>query len=277
MSGAKSRRRAEDVLHGLARSGRLRPPSQRPADGAADAQGDPLLAAPYLLPRILPLLQTRFPELRLGVAAKPRPRATGREDIKSGTLDAAMTGACRSARPTSIVIVLFEDLFLLAVPVRRSAPGGDARVAAEDIDSKPADPARGRPLPARSGAGVCATAARSRDSSAGRHGALAPAVLTTVMQMVAGGYRRDADDSADRRRRRTARRQSEVSAPEENPQPGRRIDVPRVPPHLARARRIFAALGEVVKQSMDITRRRRPRASARLTGSGPSSSRFRGR
>ena len=44
--------------------------------------------APYLLPRILPELQTRFPELRLELRETQTRQLV--EDIKSGALDAAM-------------------------------------------------------------------------------------------------------------------------------------------------------------------------------------------
>src|SRR3981081_369615 len=44
--------------------------------------------APYLLPRILPLLQRRFPELRLELR-EPQTRQLV-QDMKSGALDAAM-------------------------------------------------------------------------------------------------------------------------------------------------------------------------------------------
>src|ERR1700692_3895118 len=44
--------------------------------------------APYLLPRILPTLQSRFPDLRLGLAGTQTRQLV--EDIKSGALDAAM-------------------------------------------------------------------------------------------------------------------------------------------------------------------------------------------
>ena len=100
--------------------------------------------APYLLPRIFPLLQSRFPELRLELRETQTRQLV--EDIKSGALDAAML-ALPLGEPDIDTMALFEDLFLLAVPA------GDprtetARVAAEEIDQSRLDPARGRPLPA---------------------------------------------------------------------------------------------------------------------------------
>ena len=55
--------------------------------------------APYLLPRILPLLQGRFPELQLELRETQTRQLI--EDIKSGALDAAML-ALPVAEPTSI-------------------------------------------------------------------------------------------------------------------------------------------------------------------------------
>ena len=93
MSAAKSPAAAEDVLTASRdlvdfarhRSGLL--------TGRLTLGVIPSLA-PYLLPRILPLLQSRFPELRLELRETQTRQLV--EDIKSGTLDAAML-ACRWA------------------------------------------------------------------------------------------------------------------------------------------------------------------------------------
>src|ERR1700743_296326 len=81
--------------------------------------------APYLLPRILPLLQTRFPELRLERRETQPSQLV--EDIKSGALDAAML-ALPVGEADIDSIALFEDLFLLAVPAGDPRPS-TARVA----------------------------------------------------------------------------------------------------------------------------------------------------
>ncbi|MDO9563946.1 MAG: LysR substrate-binding domain-containing protein, partial [Bradyrhizobium sp.] len=86
--------------------------------------------APYLLPKILPLLQSRFTELRLELRETQTRQLI--EDIKNGALDAAML-ALPVDEPDIDTMALFEDLFLLAVPA--SDPRRDTtRVAAEDID-----------------------------------------------------------------------------------------------------------------------------------------------
>src|SRR6202162_6119841 len=66
--------------------------------------------APYLLPRILPPLQTRFPELRLELRETQTRQLV--EDLKSGALDAAML-ALPVGGPDIDSMVLFEALFLL--------------------------------------------------------------------------------------------------------------------------------------------------------------------
>src|SRR3981081_4076553 len=138
--------------------------------------------APYLLPRILPILQSRFPELRLELReTQPRPLI---EDIKSGVLDSAML-ALPTGEPDIEAIKLFEDLFLLAVPA--DDPREEtARVAAEDIDQS-------RLILLEDGHCLrdqaLAFCANTRDRFPGAAGTVFGASsLTTVMQMVAGGY-----------------------------------------------------------------------------------------
>src|SRR6201991_954559 len=86
--------------------------------------------ATYLLPRILPGLQSRFPELQLELRETQTRQLV--EDIKSGALDAAML-ALPVGEPDIDAISLFEVLFLLAVPA--DDPRAETtRVAAADID-----------------------------------------------------------------------------------------------------------------------------------------------
>jgi LysR family hydrogen peroxide-inducible transcriptional activator len=199
--------------------------------------------APYLLPRILPLLQTRFPELRLELRETQTRQLV--EDIKSGTLDAAML-ALPVGEPDINTIVLFEDLFLLAVPSddpRQEA----ARVAAEDIDQSRLILLEDGHCLRDQALAFCATAARSRTASAGGT-AFGASSLTTVMQMVAGGYGVTLipQIAAD-----VERRDGRVKFLRlKNPQPGRSIGLAfrRTSPRKAD----FAALGEVVKDSMVI-------------------------
>jgi LysR family hydrogen peroxide-inducible transcriptional activator len=196
--------------------------------------------APYLLPRILPVLQARFPELRLELRETQTRQLVG--DIKNGVLDTALL-----ALPVEEFdidsIALFEDLFLLAVPAddQRSAA---SRVALEDID-------QGRLILLEDGhclrdqaLALCA-GARGRNMSAAGTG-FGASSLATVMQMVAGGYGVTLipQIAAD-----VERRDSRVKFLRlKNPEPGRRIGLVfrRTSPRKAD----FAALGEVVKESV---------------------------
>ena len=199
--------------------------------------------APYLLPRILPPLQSRFPELRLELRETQTRQLI--EDIKSGALDAAML-ALPVAEPDIDAIALFEDLFLLAVPAndprRENSAGGGGRHR-----SKPADPARGRPLPARSGAGVLRERGARPNAPAPAGTVFGASSLTTVMQMVASGYGVTLipQIAADVERRDDRVKFLRL----ENPQPGRSIGLVfrRTSPRKAD----FAALGEVVKESLE--------------------------
>src|SRR5258706_7794436 len=182
--------------------------------------------APYLLPRILPVLQTKFPELRLELRETQTRQLI--EDIKSGALDAAML-ALPVVEPDIDRIALFEDLFLLAVPA--SDPRKEsARVTAADIDQSRLILLEDGHWPARPGAGVL------RDRGAKQHGRSRHGDRVWCQQP----QHRDADgrgrlwrhaDSADRRRHRAARRAGEIPAPGK---PATRPQHwPRVPPHLA--------------------------------------------
>jgi len=210
--------------------------------------------APYLLPRILPLLQSRFPELRLELRETQTRQLV--EDIKSGALDAAML-ALPVAEPDIDTIALFEDLFLLAVPANDPRKES-ARVAAEDIDQSRLILLEDGHCLRDQALAFCATAARSRRARAGGT-AFGASSLTTVMQMVAGGYGVTLipQIAADVERRDNRVKFLRL----QNPQPGRSIGLAfrRTSPRKAD----FAALGEVVKESVDVS----PAATASETRS----------
>jgi LysR family hydrogen peroxide-inducible transcriptional activator len=197
--------------------------------------------APYLLPRILPHLQKRFPELRLELRETQTRQLV--EDIKSGALDAAML-ALPVGEPDIDAIVLFEDLFLLAVP--SDDPRQEAtRVAAEDIDQSRLILLEDGHCLRDQALAFCATA-RNRTAGAGRT-AFGASSLTTVIQMVANGYGVTLipQIAADVERRDDRVKFLRL----QNPQPGRSIGLAfrRTSPRKAD----FAALGEVVTQSLD--------------------------
>ena len=197
--------------------------------------------APYLLPRILPVLQSRFPELRLELRETQTRQLL--EDIKSGALDAALL-ALPVAEPDIGTIALFEDLFLLAVPA--SDPHRESvRVAAADIDQSRLILLEDGHCLRDQALAFCATAAQGRAGGGTVFGASS---LNTVMQMVAGGYGVTLipQIAADVERRDERVKFLRL----ENPQPGRIIGLAyrRTSPRKAD----FAALGEVVKESFEI-------------------------
>ncbi|MGA9088361.1 MAG: LysR substrate-binding domain-containing protein [Bradyrhizobium sp.] len=199
--------------------------------------------APYVLPRILPVLQTRFPELRLELRETQTRQLV--EDIKTGALDVALL-ALPVGEPDLDMIELFEDLFLLAVP------SDDPRVETQPVAVDDIDQTRlilleeGHCLRDQALA-FCATAARSRSHSAGG-AAFGASSLATVMQMVANGYGITLipQIAAD-----VERRDGRVKFLRlEDPQPGRSIGLVfrRSSPRKAD----FAALGELVKHGLDM-------------------------
>src|SRR5712671_2427972 len=211
--------------------------------------------APYLLPRILPLLQTRFPELRLELRETQTRQLV--DDIKNGALDAAML-ALPVEEADIDSIALFEDLFLLAVPA------GDPRAAAARVAIEEIDQARlilledGHCL--RDQALALCAGARGRNTAGAGFGASS---LATVMQMVASGYGVTLipQIAADVERRDERVKFLRLK----NPEPGRRIGLVfrRTSPRKAD----FAALGEVVKESVGVGAE--PTASLRAKRSNP--------
>jgi LysR family hydrogen peroxide-inducible transcriptional activator len=197
--------------------------------------------APYLLPRMLPLLQSRFPDLRLELRETQTRQLV--EDIQSGTLDAAML-ALPLAEPDIDSLVLFEDLFLLAVPAT-DPRSKNARVAAADIDQSRLILLEDGHCLRDQALAFCATAARG-GTHAGGGTVFGASSLNTVMQMVAGGYGVTLipQIAADVERRDERVKFLRL----ENPQPGRSIGLVfrRTSPRKAD----FAALGELVKQSL---------------------------
>ena len=200
--------------------------------------------APYLLPRILPTLQARFPELRLELRETQTRQLV--EEIKSGALDAALL-ALPLGEADLETVPLFDDLFLLAVPAndpRRTT----RRVAVGDIDQSRLILLEDGHCLRDQALAFCPTA-RNRVGGAGGT-AFAASSLTTVMQMVANGYGVTLipQIAADVERRDERIKFLRL----ENPQPGRSIGLAfrRTSPRRAD----FAALGDVVRESMAVPR-----------------------
>ena len=193
--------------------------------------------APYLLPRMLPVLQGKFPELRLELRETQTRQLV--EEIKSGLLDAAML-ALPLGEPDIDTLLLFEDLFLLAVPASDPRPAGK-RVAAGDIDQSRLILLEDGHCLRDQALAFCATA-RNHSGAASR-AAFGASSLTTVMQMVANGYGVTLIPQIAAEVERRDKRVKFLRL--KTPEPGRSIGLAfrRTSPRTAD----FAALGEVVK------------------------------
>jgi LysR family transcriptional regulator, hydrogen peroxide-inducible genes activator len=239
--GREIARRGEDILaasrdlvdFGRHRSGLL---TGRLTFGAIPS------VAPYLLPRILPTLQSRFPDLRLELRETQTKQLV--EDIKSGALDVAIL-ALPLGEPDIDTTALFEDLFLLAVPSDDPRPES-ACIAASEIDQSRLILLEDGHCLRDQALAFCATASRGQAGGAAGT-AFGASSLTTVMQMVAGGYGVTLipQIAADVERRDNRVKFLRLK----NPQPGRSIGLAFRPTSPRKAD--FAALGEVVKESLD--------------------------
>ena len=134
--------------------------------------------APYVLPRVLPRLQAKYPNLRLEVRETQTKLLL--EELARGVLDVAMLALPAEGADVE-TLALFGDAFLLAVPAADALPAR-ARVGMADVDQR-------RLILLEEGhclrdQALAFCAAPRRDAPAG----LAATSLATVMQMVANGY-----------------------------------------------------------------------------------------
>lgn len=192
--------------------------------------------APYILPRVLPQLQARYPLLRLEVRETQTKQLLG--ELASGDLDCVMLAL--PAEDTDVeTLPLFTDAFLLAVPAADPLPA-HSRVDVADVDRRRLILLEEGHCLRDQALAFCAT--KRRDQPAG----LGATSLTTVMQMVANGYGvtlvpEVAIDAELRDARVKLLRFAE-------PEPGRTIGLAwrRTSPR----GNDFAALGAVVKQAL---------------------------
>lgn len=235
--GREISRRAEDVLASVRDLVDFAQHRARPLTGRLTLGIIPSLA-PYLLPRILPALQSRFPDLQLELReTQTRPLV---EEVKSGALDAAML-ALPLGEPDIDTMQLFDDLFLLAVPASDPRPA-KRRVATREIDQSRLILLEDGHCLRDQALAFCATIPRGPTPGATGM-TFGASSLATVMQMVAGGYgltlipQIAADVEARDSRVKFLRL--------EEPQPGRSIGLAfrKTSPRKAD----FEALGEVVK------------------------------
>jgi LysR family transcriptional regulator, hydrogen peroxide-inducible genes activator len=134
--------------------------------------------APYVLPKVLPVLQKRYPDLI--VELRETQTKILLEELVGGDLDAVML-ALPIANVEIETAALFDDAFLLAVPADDPLPK-TARVKASEIDQQ-------RLILLEEG--HCLRDQALAYCAAPRHDmpmSLGATSLTTVMQMVANGY-----------------------------------------------------------------------------------------
>lgn len=191
--------------------------------------------APYVLPRVLPRLQAKYPRLRLELRETQTKMLL--EELVRGELDCVML-----ALPVEGVDVetlkLFDDPFLLAVPADERPSRGRVHVA--DVDQRRLILLEEGHCLRDQALALCGTTWRDASASLGATS------LATVMQMVANGYGvtllpEVAAGVEGRNGRVTLLRFAE-------PQPVRAIGLAwrRTSPR----RRDFAALGEIVIQTL---------------------------
>jgi LysR family hydrogen peroxide-inducible transcriptional activator len=132
--------------------------------------------APYVLPKVLPVLQRRYPDLRVELRETQTKNLI--EELARGALDVVML-ALPADDAEIETIRLFNDPFVLAVPATDNRPEG-MRVHPRDIDQQ-------RLILLEEGH-CLRNQALALCSSARRDMALGATSLATVMQMVANGY-----------------------------------------------------------------------------------------
>jgi LysR family hydrogen peroxide-inducible transcriptional activator len=134
--------------------------------------------APYVLPRILPILQRRYPELH--VELRETQTKSLLDELARGSLDAIML-ALPIHEAEIETIRLFDDPFLLGVPA--DDPRAEtARVTAAEIDQQQLILLEEGHCLRDQALAYCAGARRDAAMSLGATS------LATVMQMVANGY-----------------------------------------------------------------------------------------
>jgi LysR family hydrogen peroxide-inducible transcriptional activator len=133
--------------------------------------------APYVLPRVLPVLQRRYPDLR--VELRETQTHVLVEELHRGTLDVVMLALPIVDDAEIESVRLFDDPFLLAVPATDNRPE-NVSVDVHDIETE-------RLILLEEGHCLRDQALSFCDNSRGDV-ALGATSLATVMQMVANGY-----------------------------------------------------------------------------------------
>jgi LysR family hydrogen peroxide-inducible transcriptional activator len=192
--------------------------------------------APYVLPRLLPRLQAKYPKLQLEVRETQTKLLL--EELARGELDAALLALPVDGADVE-TLALFDDAFLLAVPATDALPAR-LRVGIEDVDQRRLILLEEGHCLREQALAFCA--APRRDAPAG----LGATSLATVMQMVANGYGVTLlpEVAVDSEARDTRVKLLRFKTPE----PARSIGLAwrRTSPR----RKDFEALGEIVKAAL---------------------------
>jgi LysR family hydrogen peroxide-inducible transcriptional activator len=138
--------------------------------------------APYVLPRILPPLQHRYPDLQLELRETQTKVLI--EELVRGAIDVVMLALPVSEGELE-TIRLFDDPFLFAVPADDPRPE-TSRVSARDIDPRQLILLEEGHCLRDQALAYCADI--RRDHAGNGFMGLGATSLTTVMQMVANGY-----------------------------------------------------------------------------------------
>jgi LysR family transcriptional regulator, hydrogen peroxide-inducible genes activator len=174
--GLEVARRAADILsaaHDLAACARFQ---ARPLTGTNRLGVIPTLA-PYVLPRLIPELQRRYPELRLELMESQTRTLLG--ELGRAALDVLLL-ALPLDTPDFETLPLFEDPFVLAVPADDPLPER-TRVCPSDVRARRLILLEEGHCLRDQALAYCAW----RDAT---NTGLSATSLTTIMQMVASGY-----------------------------------------------------------------------------------------
>jgi len=174
--GCEVARRAADILSAARDLADSAHRSARPLSFPLHVGIIPTLA-PYVLPRFLPELQRRYPELRLELIESQTRTLLG--ELRRGALDVLLL-ALPLDQPDLETLPLFEDHFLLAVPADDPLPER-SRVRTRDVDAR-------RLILLEEGHCLRDQALAYCSRHNATHTGLGATSLATIMQMVASGY-----------------------------------------------------------------------------------------
>jgi len=209
---------------------------------------------PYLLPKVLPALQSRYPDLT--VELRETQTKVLLEELGGGDLDVVML-ALPVSDPEIETLRLFDDAFLLAVPADDPLPR-TARVDARKIDQRRLILLEEGHCLRDQALAYCATARHEMPMSLGATS------LATIIQMVASGYGVTLvpEVAVDTELRDERVKLLRFTAPE----PGRTIGLAwrRTSPRKGD----FVALGQIAVEVLGAASRRKIGKPARATGDG---------